>query len=580
MYLFDLFRSFLPLHNPIGFGAVDFIELALAGLLIVFVLARRPIEAIARNLAGKTGWCMLFLAGLTIALRLALLSSHPVPTAQGADDYSYLLLGDTLAHFRLANPPHPLHRFFETNFVLQQPSYSSIYPLGPALALAFGQIVFHLPWAGVVLSEALFCALCYWMLRGWVTPGWALIGGLLAICEFGPLCYWMNCYWGSAVSAAAGCLVFGALPRLRDHGKIRDAILLGIGIGIQMLSRPYESIILDVAVLIFVLPTPRKSVKFALPAALAVVPFIALLAFHNRAVTGSWTTLPYMLSRYQYGVPTTFTFQPSPAPHAQLTAAQQLYYEGQSAAHSAIPGFFDRLASRIPFTRFFVLPPLFLALPFFLLLLREFRFAWVALMLLLFVIGSNFYPYFFPHYVAAAACVVLLVAVAGLERLSRWNAIATRWIVILCGAHFLFWYGIQVLGDDKVLNAMSTYGAWDVIGSGDPEHRAAIDSQLAHAPGKQLVFVRYFAGHGYHEWIHNAADIDNARVVMALDLGPEENQILERYYPGRTVWLLEPDAIPPRLTPYHAQEETPATRAAPTASPKEQNNGMVLEQVR
>jgi hypothetical protein len=580
VYLFDFFRSFLPLHNPIGFGAVDFIELALAALLVIFVLARGPVEPVVRKLAQKTGWCMLFLAGLTIALRLALLSSHPVPTAQGADDYSYLLLGDTLAHFRLANPTHPLHQFFETNFVLQQPSYSSIYPIGPALALALGQIVFHLPWAGVVLSEAVFCALCYWMLRGWVTPGRALIGGLLAVCEFGPLCYWMNCYWGGAVSAAAGCLVFGALPRLRDHGRIRDAILLGIGIGLQMLSRPYESIILDVAVLMFVLPAPRQFAKVALVAALAVVPFIVLLAFHNRAVTGGWTTLPYMLSRYQYGVPTTFTFQPIPVPHAQLTAAQQLYYEGQSAAHNAIPGFFDRLASRIPFTRFFLLPPLFLALPFFLLLLREFRFAWAALTLLLFVTGSNFYPYFFPHYVAAAACLVLLVAVAGLECLSRWNPIAARWIVILCGAHFLFWYGIQALGNDKVLNAMSPYGAWDTISGGDPEHRAAIDSQLAHAPGKQLVFVRYFAGHGYHEWIHNAADIDSAGVVMALDLGPDENQTLERYYAGRTVWLLEADAIPPTLTPYHAQEETPAIPAAPTASPKEPNNGMVLEQVR
>jgi hypothetical protein len=317
-------------------------------------------------------------------------------------------------------------------------------------------------------------------------------------------------------------------------------------------------------------------------AALAVVPFIALLAFHNRAVTGSWTTLPYVLSRYQYGVPTTFTFQPIPVPHVQLTAAQQLYYEGQSAAHNAIPGFFDRLASRIPFTRFFLLPPLFLALPFFLLLVREFRFAWVALTLLLFVIGSNFCPYFFPHYVAAAACLVLLAAVAGFQRLSRWSPIAARWIVILCGAHFLFWYGIQALGDDKVLNAMSTYDEWDTIGSGDAEHRAVIDSQLAQAPGSQLVFVRYFAGHGYHEWIHNAADIDSARVVMALDLSPEENQALERYYPGRTVWLLEPDAIPPRMTPYQVQEEPPPTSPPIVAVPssKEQNNGMVLEQVR
>src|SRR5271154_2732418 len=157
---FDLFRSFLPLHNPIGFGASDFIELALAVLLVVLVLARRPVEPIAQKLAPKTGWCMVFLAGLTIALRLALLPSHPVPTAQGADDFSYLLLGDTLALGRLANPPHALPLFFETIFVLQEPAYSSIYPPGPALALARGQVVFHLPWAGVVLSVAAFCALC------------------------------------------------------------------------------------------------------------------------------------------------------------------------------------------------------------------------------------------------------------------------------------------------------------------------------------------------------------------------------------------------------------------------------------
>ena len=99
MQIFDVFRSFLPLHNPIGFGASDFIELALAFLLVVLVLARPLIEPVARNLARKTGWCMLFLAGLTIALRLALLPVYPVPTPQGADDFSYLLLADTLAAF-------------------------------------------------------------------------------------------------------------------------------------------------------------------------------------------------------------------------------------------------------------------------------------------------------------------------------------------------------------------------------------------------------------------------------------------------------------------------------------------------
>src|SRR5580658_1629640 len=610
------------MHDAIGIGVSDYLGLALAVLLAVLVLALIPVEPIARKLARRTRWCMLFLAGLAIALRLTLLPTHPVPTPKGADDFSYLLLADTLAHFRLANPPHAMHRFFETTFVLQQPAYSSIYTVAPALALALGQVVFHLPWAGVVLSVAAFCSLCYWMLRGWTTPGWALAGGLLAVCEFGPLSYWMNSYWGGAVSAAAGCLVFGALPRLRERGRIRDAILLGLGVGVQMLSRPYESIILDLAVVLFFLgmlfgrdakkngasektggPLPlvtapsgglatgqppvdgrlpsrtggsgaeqgfrptrqfEKFAKIAAVAALAVLPAVALLAFHNHAVTGNWTTLPYMLSRYQYGVPTTFTFQPDPVPHARLTAAQQLYYEGQSAAHDATPGFYGRLFSRVPFTRFFLLPPLYLVLPFFLLLVREFRFAWVAVTLLLFALGSNFYPYFFPHYVAAAACLVVLAAVAGLEQLSRVNDVAARWIVILCGAHFLFWYGVNALGNESILSAMAEYDTWDVISHGDPEHRIAIGAQLAHAPGKQLVFVRYGAGHGYHEWIHNAADIDGARVVMALDLGPDEDEKLERYYPDRAVWLLEPDALPPRLTRYKAQEETPpATDAAP-----------------
>jgi len=580
MYLFDIFRSFLPLHNPIGFGAVDFIELAIALLLVVLVLVRERIEPFALRLAERPVRCMLALAGLAIVLRLALLPTYPVPIARGADDFSYLLLSDTLAHFRLANPTHPLHEFFETNFVLQQPTYSSIYPIGPALPMALGQIVFHLPWAGVVLATAAFCALCYWMLRGWTTSGWALIGGLIAIAEFGPLSYWTNSYWGGSVSAAAGCLVFGALPRLRDRQRVRDAILLGLGLGLQMLSRPYESLILDLAALAFVFLTPRRFVKVAAVVIVAAMPAVLLFALHNRAVTGSATTMPYMLSRYQYGVPTTFTFQPAPVmPHVHLTANQWLYHDGQTAAHDTAGNFFGRLFRRAAFTRFFLLPPLFLAIPFFLLRLRERRYAWVALALGLFVAGSNFYPYFYPHYVAAAACLVLLVVVIGIERLGRINAMVARWLLILCGAHFLFWYGLHATMDEPVLDALSAYDAWDTIPHGDPDRRIAIARQLDRAPGKQLVFVRYTTGHDYHEWLHNDADIDAARVVMANDFGTAANTVLERYYPGRTPWLLEPDAIPPRMTLYRTPAEAPPTAAAPSTNAPNTNK-MTMEQVR
>ena len=68
----------------------------------------------------------------------------------------------------------------------------------------------------------------------------------------------------------------------------------------------------------------------------------------------------------------------------------------------------------------------------------------------------------------------------------------------------------------------------------------------------------------FHEWIQNAADIDRARIVWADDLGDAENEKLKRYYPDRTAWLIEPDALPPRLTPYlPTGPEVPTSSSAP-----------------
>src|ERR1035437_563981 len=232
MPFFGLFRAFSPLENPMGFGASDFIELLLAAFLLAMALAwRSRIVSMAGKLAARSVWCMALLAVLPVALRLLLLPHHPVPVPDVYDEFSHLLVADTLRHLRLANPMHPMRQFFETFFVLQEPSYSSIYPLGQGILLAIGWTLFGHPWAGVLLATGAFCALTYWMLRGWTTPGWALAGGALAVMEFGPLNQWMNGYWGGALAAAAGCLVFGSLPRLRN-GRQRDAILLGVGLPI------------------------------------------------------------------------------------------------------------------------------------------------------------------------------------------------------------------------------------------------------------------------------------------------------------------------------------------------------------
>ncbi len=518
---------------------------------------------------------MLALAILPVALRLALLPNHPVPTPDIYDEFGHLFVADTLRHLRLANPSHPFSRFFETFFIFQQPTYSSIYPIGQGLALALGRTIFGTPWAGVLLTVAAFCSLCYWMLIGWsgprwTTPGWALLGGLLAVFEFGPLNQWTNTYWGGAFSAAAGCLVFGALPRLRSGNHVTAAVALGLGLAMHLLSRPYESIFLLISVLLYWLPEwravapVRSLLKPGLIVALIVLPAVGVTLLQNKQVTGSWAALPYSLSQYQYGVPASLTFQPRPVPHRELTREQDLDYRMQRGFRSTetdtLGTYFDRLLYRIRFYRFYFYAPLYLALIAFLATIREYRDTWVALTALLFALGVNFFPEFQFHYMAAVVCLFILMSVTGLRRIGEWRGggAAARVLIYLCIAQFVFWYGIHLLDRRDFAVAIERYDTWDSINHRNPARRIEVNRQLAAMPGKLLVFVRYFPRHIFQdEWVYNEADIDRARVVWARDLGDAEDEKLRQYYPDRQALLLEPDASPPRLTPYRPEPAAP-----------------------
>jgi hypothetical protein len=558
--------SFDPVKNPIGFGASDYIEFTIAFLLVGFVVAWRPIiEPYGRRLSVKTRWCMLALAILPVGLRLALLAHHPVPTPDIYDEFGHLFVADTLLHFRLANPAHALNKFFETFFILQEPTYSSIYPIGQGVMLAIGRAIFGSAWSGVLVSTAGFAALCYWMLRGWTTPGWALAGGILAAIQFGPLNTWMNGYWGGTLAAAAGCMVFGALPRLADKVNSRDVLVLGIGLAIHLVTRPYESIFLWISVMAFLIvyllpygggPTLRTWARTIAILCLAVAPAVGIILVQNKSVTGHWLMLPYRLSQYQYGVPASLTFQPEPVPHRELTTQQQLEYKSQLAFRTSdketIQSFLLRLEYRVRYYRFFFLAPLFLAIPaFFFAAFRNRRFRWLLLTLLLFALGTNFFPSFQLHYLGAATCLFVLVSVAGLQQISRWSPEAARLVLFLCFIHFAFWYVMHLDDRDDFALAMMRYETWDSINHGNPERRILVNQKLAEIPGQLLVFVRYTPRHIFQEeWVYNEASIDSARIIWARDLGPEENDKLLALYPGREALLLEADARPPELSSY------------------------------
>jgi len=288
---------------------------------------------------------------------------------------------------------------------------------------------------------------------------------------------------------------------------------------------------------------------------IALLVAAGLTGLHNKRVTGKWTELPYALSQYQYGVPASLTFLADPVPHRELTAQQALEYKSQLAFRGTdretVQSYLLRLEYRVRYYRFFFLPPLLLALPFFLVRLREWRFAWVAGTLVLFALGINFFPAFQTHYLGAVACLFVLVAVAGLEQMARWNSDAARIVMFLCVAHFLFWYTVHVYDPREFSIALRPYETWDGLNHQNPERRIAVTRRLAAMPEKLLVFVRYSPQHIFQdEWVYNDADLDGARVVWARDLGTEENQKLRAYYPDRQVLMFEPDLRPMKLQPY------------------------------
>jgi len=437
--------------------------------------------AAKQGLAVAAIGCASFLGCLAVACFL----HEPVPRVP--DEFSYLLMGDTIASGRVSNPAPSLPEFFETLDVLTRPVYVSKYFPAQGVFLALGEKLTGHFAVGVWIGSALACAAICWMLQAWVGPMGALLGGLLMMMQLGIYSYWSQTYWGGMVAALGGALFFGAARRLWAGFKWQNTLWLGLGLVILATSRPLEGILACIPTsTVFLVRIFREQEwrtmalwrNVVLPASAVLFLGGAAFAAYNHKTTGSAWKPPYVLHEEQYQETPPFIFMPLRAPliYGNPWLAYNYHVrEMRLYALQRTPARFTRLMTRKLATWWIFYCGVLLTAPLVLPgLLRTGRIRWfqlgalvglvimgsvysptstrecalidllaLAQVALLWIVFDDFWERLamvtlglllldtlfvkvpFPHYSAPIVCLVLFLQVEGMRRMWHWSPQAT-----------------------------------------------------------------------------------------------------------------------------------------------------------
>jgi hypothetical protein len=542
----------------------------------------RRIERAFSKLARRKRWAVATVGLSVIVLRLAMLPLFPIPLPFVPDDFSFLLACNTFAAGRLANPTPALWKHFESIHITMQPTYMSMYFPGQGLVLAASKVVLGNPWFGLLIVSALMCAAICWMLQAWMPPGWALLGGFIAVLRLGLFSYWTNTYHAAgSLAALGGAFVLGGTPRLMKTARLRYGMLVGVGISILAMTRPYEGVLISLPVGFILFRWLFKGAnrpRGVVAAQLVGLPLAVILAtcawfgYYDYRAFGKVTTPPYAVNRATYAIAPYYVWQePRPTPVYRHEELREFYGQrGEMGFFSQIhswKGFVPYTFLKVGFAFLFyagfaLLPPLIMVRRVFL----DRRIRFLVICVLVMSAGLVIEIYMLPHYLAPFTAAFYAIGIQAMRHLRFWKpegrAMGLAWIRLTVTVCVLM-AGLRVLAVPLRFGPNEFPPSnWNFTWFG-PAHwgtqRAGIEKWLQEQPGEQLAIVRYEAGHEpLDEWVYNAPDIDDSKVVWARNMSAAENLELVQFYRDRTVWLIEPDASPVRVTPYPAAEPAAA----------------------
>ncbi len=513
----------------------------------LFEWLKKPLLAAVLLVGAWTGW------------RLTALDRTGIPAPRRVDEFSYLLGADTFARGRLANPEHPLSKFFESPHILVRPVYASKYPPGQAMFLALGERLGS-PFYGVLIGDALMLFTFCLMLFAWVPPRWALAVSLTMCLCLRPSMYWTNSYWGGSVAASGGALVLLGIALYRKKESPLSGAVFALGVLLLFWTRPYEGGILTLAVLaVFGKELWRlRRAGAVLAAALVLALGLAWTGYDDKAITGNAFRLPYVehMAQYNYA-PELWILPTAPLPH--YANARLLAYWGPAGNEAATyfsyrpwwHGMVQGVGLAVTSLRLWPALLLILCFPFG---KREQLFQKMALVVGVCLLALAAELFHFEHYSAPAwAAIAILMAVwaeHAWDFRARGFPVGKVLVLLALGSPV-----IDALVMPQLAKRIEIFHSPASLGPSNwGSQREALIRQLSALGHRQLVIVRYPSPgwNNFEEWVYNDADIDDERVVFAHDLGAVDDRALLRYYPHRTAWLLTFDPVTEReqVEPY------------------------------